>query len=114
MDTRNKKRVGNREILPFVLTAPLLREFVRSMAAFNEDTHSFGTEHVEALVRPRLQPAEVSFVPEFRHAALQGFVRSAGEGRQMVERRNAKLIDVVHDLFVPLGELEAGAWHDGA
>ena len=56
MNARDKKRVGDREILPFVLTAAPLREFVRCVAAFDEDGDAFGTDHVEALMRSRLQP----------------------------------------------------------
>jgi len=114
VNARDEKRVGDHEIFPFVLTAAPLREFVRGVAAFDEDGNAFGTDHVEALMRSGLQPAEIPSIAELRHAAFQCFVRSAGERGQVVERRDAELIDVVHDLRIPVGELKAVAWHGGA
>ena len=114
MDACDEERVGDREIFPFVLAAAPLGEFLWRITAFDEDGDAFGTDHVEALMRSRLEPAEIPFVAELRHAPFKGFVRPVRERGQVVERRDAELIDVVHDLFIPVGELEAGAWHGGA
>ena len=70
MDTRDKKRVGDGEIFPFVLTEALLGEFVRRVAAFNEDGHALRADHIEALVRSRLEATEIPFFAELRDAPL--------------------------------------------
>src|SRR5580693_8150818 len=103
--------MGDREIAPLVFAEPLLRKFIWCIPAFYKHGNALRTDHVEAFVRTRLQAAQIPFIAELRHAPFQSFIRPPGERGQMVERRDAELIDVVYDFHISLVELKAGAWH---
>src|ERR1700693_5686342 len=70
VDARDKKYV--RGLFPFVLAEALPGEFVRRIAASDEDWDAFGADYVETLVRLRLEAAKILFVAELPAAPRPG------------------------------------------
>jgi hypothetical protein len=107
VNARDKKRVGDREVFPFGLAPPFACDFLRCIAASDEDLRSLRTHDVQPFVRPGFETTEITLIPQLRHAALQGLPGAVRERCEMIEGCNAELVDELHDFRIPLGELEA-------